>query len=115
MKVKHDKLLEQYDFVGGEYIDKVKAKYAPGIGLFLIRFSSLEHTLDLCIADILHSGSHHLGYLVIEGNSLNSKIELLRKLFSKSYADRKVFRKLSALVKRLHSVRVFRNYLVHAN
>ncbi len=115
MKVKHDTLSEQYDFVDGEYIDKVKAKYAPGIGLFLIHFSSLEHALDLCIADFLHGGSHHFGYLVIEGISLNSKIELFRKFFPKSFTNPKVFRKLSALVKHLHSVRIFRNYLAHAN
>ncbi len=115
MKVKHDKLSEQYDFVDGEYIAKVKAKYAPGIGLFLIRFSSLEHTLDLFIANFLHGGGHHFGYLVIEGNSLNNKIELLRKLHPKSIVDPKVFRRLSTLVKRLHSARVFRNYVAHAN
>jgi len=47
MKVRRDRFLEQYDHVLGEYIDKVKSKYAPRIGLFLIRFSSLEHTLDI--------------------------------------------------------------------
>ena len=116
MKVKHDKL-EQYDFAIGEYIETVKAKYAPGIGLFLIRFSSLEHTLGVALADFLFDRSHDVGYMVIEGNSLNNKIELFRKVFhmQTKHMHPKRVSKLATLVKRLHEVRVFRNYLVHAN
>ncbi len=102
----------------GEYIDKVKSKYARDIGLFLIRFSSLEHTLDIPIDDFLMDRSHQRGYIVIEGLSLNSKIELFRKLFYgliiRATQPKRVT-KLGALVKRLHAVRVFRNHLAHAN
>lgn len=35
MKVKQDQFSEQYDYLLGEYIDKVTTKYAAGIGLFL--------------------------------------------------------------------------------
>lgn len=79
MKVKHDRFSEQYDHALGEYIDKVKTKYAVGIGLFLIRFSSLEHTLDICILDLLSDREHSSGYILIEGISPNSKINLFRK------------------------------------
>jgi hypothetical protein len=120
MKVKHERFSEQYDHVFGEYIDKVKTKYAAGIGLFLIRFSSLEHTLDTCILDLLSDREHSSGYILIEGISPNSKIDLFRKLFHafiRHMHPRRAakLRALSALVKRLHAARVFRNYLAHAN
>lgn len=117
MKVRRDQFLEQYDHVLGEYIDKVKSKYAPRIGLFLIRFSSLEHTLDICIADRLLDRSHQFGYIVIEGMLLNGKIELFRKLFQAFVHDLhpKYSSSLRVLVTRLHAVRVFRNYVAHAN
>ena len=81
----------------------------------MIRFSSLEHTLDLCIADGFNRGTHQLGYLIIEGMSLNSKIELFRKIFPGNRFVVRLRFTPETLVKRLHAVRVFRNYLAHAN
>ena len=116
MKIKHDKL-EQYDLVISDYIDKAEDRYAPWIGLFLIRFSELEHTLDTTIADFLMDRSHEMGYLVIAGTSLNNKIELFRKLFHlhTKYMRPQKLARLKRLVKRLHDLRVFRNYVAHAN
>lgn len=117
MKVRRDRFVEQYDHVLGEYINKVKSKYAPRIGLFLIRFSSLEHTLDILLADRLLDRSHQFGYIVIEGMLLNGKIELFRKLFEAfvRHVNPKYSARLGVLVTRLHAVRVFRNYVAHAN
>lgn len=117
MKVRSDRFLEQFDHVFGDYIEKVKAKYAPRIGLFLIRFSSLEHTLDICLAEQLSDRSHQFGYIVIEGMPLNGKIELFRKLFLSFVkgAHPKHAAKLKTIVERLHAARVFRNYVAHAN
>ena len=117
MKVRRDPFLEQYDYVLGEYIEKVKSKYAPRIGLFFIRFSALEHTLNICIADRLLDRTHQFGYIVIEGMTLNGKIELFRKLFQGFLkgAHRKHTVRLRVLVKKLHAARVFRNYVSHAN
>jgi hypothetical protein len=75
MKVKSESL-EQYDFASGDYIDKVARRYEARIGRFLIRFSELEHTLDIAIAEWLSDRSHQLGYMVLEGYSLNNKIQL---------------------------------------
>jgi hypothetical protein len=116
MKIKQEQI-EQYDYVFSDYIDKVESKYAARIGQFFIAFSSLEHTLDISIAQCISDRSHDLGYLVLEGNNLYSKIELYRKL-SQAYV--RLVRpnksnKLATLVRRLHEVRVFRNYLSHAN
>ena len=117
MKVRREQFLEQYDYVFGEYVEKVKSRYAPRIGLFLIRFSSLEHTLDIRIAERLLDRTHQIGYLVIEGMPLNRKIELFRTLFhgfAKS-THPKYVRGLKTLVERLHAARLFRNAVVHAN
>ena len=117
MKVRSDRFLEQFDHVFGEYIEKVKTKYAPRIGLFFIKFSSLEHTLDICLADRISDREHHSGYIVIEGMPLNARIELFRKLFAgfvKGTRPRYAA-KLKVIVKRLHAARTFRNYVAHAN
>lgn len=116
MKVKQEKL-EQYDFVNSDYIEKAEDHYAPSIGLFLIRFSELEHTLDTAIANHIADNAHEMGYLVIEGLGLHNKIELLRKLFHlhTKYLQPKRLARLKRLVKKLHELRVFRNYIAHAN
>lgn len=116
MKLKPDPL-EQYDLVCDDYIDKVASKYAPKIGKIFIQFSDLEHTLDITIIERLFDRSHDLGYLVIEGSSLNNKIELFRKLFSQYIKQIKPNRtkKFLNMVKRLHEARLFRNHIAHAN
>jgi hypothetical protein len=117
VKVRSDRFLEQFDHVFGEYIERAKTRYAPRIGLFFIKFSALEHTLDICLAERISERQHHSGYIVIEGMPLNARIELFRKLFAglvkgthPMYAI-----KLKAIVKRLRAARTFRNYVAHAN
>jgi len=116
MKLEQD-LLDQYDLVYGDYVDKVARKYEPRIGRLFIRFSELEHTLDIAIVERLFDRSHDIGYMVIEGNSLNNKIELFRKPFhahTKHLLPARM-KKFQNIVKRLHEARVFRNYVAHAN
>jgi hypothetical protein len=116
MKLKQNPL-DQYDLVYGDYIDKVARRYEPRIGRLFIQFSELEHTLDIAIVERLFDRSHDLGYLVIEGSSLNNKIELFRKLFH-SYTKHLLpvrMKKFQNIVKRLHEARIFRNYVAHAN
>ena len=109
--------MEQYDYPSEEYLDKVRGKYEPQIGRFLIDFSVLEHTLNVCIAELFIDDMHEHGYLIIAGNTLYGRIELFRKLLLSRlrYTRPKLTNRLKALVKRLHETRVFRNYLVHAN
>lgn len=116
MKVKQESL-EQYDLVYGDYIDKVARRYEPRIGRFFIRFSELERTLDIAIIERLSDRSHDVGYLVIEGYSLNNKIELFRRLFHAytKFLSPSRMKKFQNLVKRLHDARIFRNYVAHAN
>lgn len=116
MKVKQDRL-EQYDYPDGEYLDKVRRRYVAPIGKFLIGFSSLEHSLDIHIAESFIDDAHEYGYLIIEGSSLCNKIDLFRKLFQMRlrYMKPRHLVKLAAILKRLHAARVFRNYIAHAN
>jgi hypothetical protein len=116
MKVKSESL-DQYDLVDGGYIDKVARRYEARIGRLLIRFSELEHNLDIAIADRLSDRSHELGYLVLEGYSLHNKIELFRKLLHPHVQLLLPSRmnKFQSIVRKLHEARIVRNYVAHAN
>lgn len=116
MKIRQEQL-DQYDLVIGDYIEKVASKYAPKIGRFLIQFSTLEHTLDIAINECISDRMHSTGYLILEGLSLERKIELYRKLSQEYIKHVRPHRldKLKLIIKRLGEARVFRNYLVHAN
>jgi hypothetical protein len=116
VKVKSESL-EQYDLVYGDYIDKVARRYEARIGRLLIRFSEVEHTLDIAIAERISDRSHELGYMVLDGLNLNNKIELFRKLLH-SYTQLlqpSRLKTFQSIVKKLHEARVFRNYVAHAN
>jgi len=116
MKVKSE-LLEQYDSASGDYIGKVVRRYEARIGRFLIQFSQLEHNLDIAIAERLSDRSHDLGYLVLEGQSLNGKIQLFRRLMHShtKWLRPSQMTKFESVMKRLDEARIFRNYVVHAN
>ena len=109
--------LDQYDFVDEEYIEKVKDKYSPLIGDFIIKFSALEHTLNILIAEILSQRSHDFGYTIAERLTINNKIELFYKMYLQlvSVTDKKKKVLLDSIKKRLIDVNSFRNNLVHAN
>jgi len=82
--------LEQFDFIDDERLDKVISKYSTLIGLFLIKFSSLEHEINIAIADILHDDCHETGYVIIERLSIRNKIDLFNKMYSRleSFKDK---------------------------
>ena len=117
MSQKDFEQLDQYDFIDGEYLEKVKDKYASLIGLFLMRFSELEHSLNLCIAEIVNSRAHDPGYAVVERLTVDNKIELFYKMYlhlvSNTNKEKKVL--LQSLRDGLKSSNKFRNGLVHAN
>ena len=109
--------LEQYDFVDDEYLEKVKGKYASIIGLFLMRFSGLEHSLNLAIAEIINSRAHDPGYAVVERLTIDNKIELFYKMYLHlvSNTNKKKLLLLKSLRDKLKASNKFRNVLVHAN
>jgi len=72
--------LEQYDGFSEDLMEKRCGDYAELIGSFLMEFSSLEHDLDVAIANLINERSHIQGYLVIKNLSVDEKIELLYTL-----------------------------------
>lgn len=110
--------LGQYDFIEEEYIHKVEDKYAPCIGLLLIRFSSLEHTLNLEIAQVINERGHEIGYKIIEKLSFWNKIELFYKFYIRIVAIKKIKKEkesLNSISGRLKKINSFRNIVAHAN
>lgn len=116
MKIKQDRL-DQYDYPTGEYLDSVRRRYIGRIGKFMIAFSSLEHSLDIHIAECFMDDAHEYGYLVIEGSSLNNKIDLFRKMLQMRlrYLKPNQLGKLKVILNRLNAAKTFRNYIAHAN
>ncbi|MDO8495652.1 MAG: hypothetical protein Q7S32_04045 [bacterium] len=43
--------LDQYDYVDDEYIGEASPDYIEAIGLYVLQFSALEHSINLQIAD----------------------------------------------------------------
>lgn len=113
-----DELLEQYDFATDEYLYKVIDKYSSLIGLFFIRFSELEHTLNLGIAEAIHDRTHQIGYIVIENLTMTNKINIFYKFYLGlvSALERDDAKKeLTRLKTQLAELNTFRNKLAHAN
>lgn len=114
----HYEELEQFDYIDGDYLDKVFRKYVSQIGLFLIKFSVLEHELNLAIADILGDDYHETGYVIIEKLTTSNKIDLFYKMYARfhscidKYNNKEM---LNIIVKQLDSLNMFRNNIVHAN
>lgn len=116
MKVKSESL-DQYDLVTDDYIDKVARRYESRIGRLFIRFSELEHNLDIAIVEHVSDRSHDLGYMVLDGLSLYNKIELFRRLlhsYTKHVRPSRL-KSFPSIVTKLHEARTFRNYVAHAN
>lgn len=109
--------LEQYDYVDTEHIERIENMYGLRIGLFLIRFSFLEHNLNLVIAEVINDHAHDMGYQIIENLSFNNRIELFYKLYLQltSFTDKKYLPLLRSIKGNLNSLNAFRNTLAHAN
>lgn len=110
--------LEQYDYSTNDYLYKVEDKYAPLIGLFLIRFSELEHTLNIAIAEIINDRTHEPGFVVIENLTTNNKIQLFYKFYLQlvsALGKKKHVDRLRQLRSQLEEINTFRNKIAHAN
>ena len=111
------KELEQYDYDDEDYLEKVIEKYSFLVGLFIIRFSSLEHEIDTFIADRLGDDFHETGYVIIENLSISNKIDLFYKMYLRieSFKDKNNKKTLEDIKARLVAMNTFRNYIAHAN
>ncbi len=113
------KNLEQRDFTDNEYINDKKYNYAIYIWLFFIKFSELEHEINISIANLINEWSHDIGYSIIEWLDFEDKLEIYIKL-SKKYIS--VSGKNIWLISKLKKLKTdikksweFRNILAHSN
>ena len=109
--------LEQIDYLDNDYLEKVMGTYSRLIGLFLIKFSCLEHAVNVAIADIIHDDAHDTGYIIIERLTVGNKIDLFYRLYLQLAALTKGpwKERLSMIKKQLEEMNSFRNNIVHAN
>lgn len=110
--------LDQWDYPDSEITEQLEDKYAYLIGKFMLHFNTLEHQLDIEIADLINNRSHTEGYIIIKNLRYNQKIELLSDLCKpriffnrkkKSYTNR-----LNFITKWLKEIGNLRNNIAHA-
>lgn len=97
-------------------LKKVFGNIIEQIGEELVAFSELEHTLDICIADLLSLRSHQLGMTVTKSLDYMQKVMLYHDLASGFIEERSaVIRvELSTLRKELQYIGEMRNVVAHA-
>jgi len=112
--------LEQYDSCwNDDVMTKKEEKYAYYIGTFLIRFSSLEHSLDIEVANLINANFHDLGYILTKDVSMFGKIELFYNLafqqvnLTEKRKNQKI-KQLTAIRKILENLATLRNKIAHA-
>ncbi len=110
--------LEQYDYLSDNFEEKFISKYYPLVGLFTFKFSYLEHSLNMVIADYISDREHESGYLILQSLYFRNKIELFNRIFIRlsKFNRRKTFKeKIKSLNSRLEKLNKFRNSIAHAN
>jgi hypothetical protein len=115
--------LDQYDYFDSDYFNTALVKYGDLIGMFLMHFSSLEHELNIAVAEIINDRTHEIGYSIIEGLTIRNKIELFYRMHNKYAGVAEANEKKTAMVKEklkavrssLNIINDFRNIIAHAN
>jgi hypothetical protein len=79
MKKTHEEL-EQYDEWDEDYILETSPNYTVAIGTFVLAFSSLEHSVNLALAEEINDRGHLPGYQIIELLTTRDKIDLLTRM-----------------------------------
>lgn len=112
--------LEQYDSRWEDAVmEKKERKYAECIGTFLIWFSTLEHSLDIEVANLINERGHDQGYTIIKSLGVHEKIELFYNLafpmiaHSPKGKSQKI-NELSHINQQLNNLTTLRNKIAHA-
>ena len=108
--------LEQYDYIDDDYFDKAIGKYSSLIGEFIMKFSYLEHEIEIAIAEFVSERCHDVGYLFITKiDRMSDKIDLFYKYYKNlEHCIEKERTQLKEIVKAITSMSEFRNKLAHA-
>lgn len=120
-KIKNEELekLDQRDFINDDYIENKKYDYSYLLWLFFIKFSELEHEINISTVNLINERTHDIWYSIIESLSFSNKLEIFTKLSKKyisiSGKDKTILEKLNYLIKNIKEISEFRNILAHAN
>lgn len=110
--------LNQWDLIHEDYIETKIVDYSYYIWEFLIRFSELEHEINISIANLITERSHDKWYSIIEWLSFSSKLDMYNRL-SKWYIsisdNKSISEKFKNIVKDIKKLSEFRNILAHSN
>ncbi len=111
--------LEQYDYIDDEYMSVKEDDYAYHIWLFFIRFSWLEHEINISLSDLIQDWSHEIGYSIIEWLFIGKKLDLYNRLAKKYISiiwkeQEKNLVKLKDIIKDIKDLYEFRNTLAHS-
>lgn len=118
LEVKYEEL-EQYDYSSDDDVMfRKQDQYSSCIGLFLIWFSNLEHSLDIELANLINDRSHDEGYVVIKDLEMFEKIELFYNLaFPRvHFSNKRKSQKMKSLIliyKKLDDLTILRNRIAH--
>lgn len=113
-------LLNQFDNYEGDYnsLDNIPKDYKENIGYLIIIFSSVEHSINLVISDLISDRSHEPGYQVVSNLRMNPKISLLETLLNSLMVHSNLTHRkdeLTKIIDRLNKLNEFRNKVAHAN
>jgi hypothetical protein len=116
--------IEQFDYISTDNIYKQIRSYAYYIGKYFIKFSELEHEINLGISSIVFDDSDEEGYRLIKYLSTANKIEFLcnsykSRCFHYQFSDQKDRNAAKKLIEKiegeLRKEKTFRNIVGHAN
>lgn len=115
MNLKTEKeTLEQYDYAMEDETFNPYDYYSYHIGLFLITFSELEHSIETHLSELINQGSHQPGFSTIQFiKDFKNKTFLLMKYILPGIEDNKK-EKLRLIHKELNELYEFRNIVCHA-
>src|SRR3990172_10649415 len=110
-------IMQQYDFIGNDNIERLQKKYYSQIGKFITSFSALEHSLNIATSQIINDRSHEVGYTIIESLTFYNKIQLFHKMYSglEAHTNKRNKKMLNSIKEKLKGINTFRNNIVHAN
>ncbi|HTA27822.1 MAG TPA: hypothetical protein VK809_08535 [Bacteroidia bacterium] len=118
LQIKYEE--SQFEFGSGDKLMLKKEEiYASLIGTYLIRFSNLEHTLELGIAGLINDNNFDEGYVIIKDLDFSGKIELfynITLMFTNYTLKRRKqkINRLNSIKEKLQELSILRNKIAHA-
>ena len=121
INISYEQLGQYDDDFFGDLMDNKEKEYAQSIGSFLMWFGTLEHILDIAIADQVRDGWHEMGYLIIKDMKIIDKINFFYNILcinirycENGKKKKKIMSQLLSIKKKLIVLNTLRNKIAHA-